>query len=71
MLKENNPLLKLEVKEEESKAYNFLKAIYESFYFLFDLILEDSIDSFWYECIGIIIGYGQIILYLFDKTVSK
>lgn len=71
MLKEKSPLLKLELKENESELFKFLKIIYESFFFLFDLILEDPIDSFWYECIGIIIGYGQIILYLFDKTVSK
>ena len=70
MLKEKNPLLK-DIKEEKIEIFQFFNNIFEAFYSLFDLILENPIENFWYECIGIIISYTQILLYLFDKTVSK
>jgi hypothetical protein len=70
MLKENNPLLKLELKEEKNKIIKIL-SFFEILYGIFDLILENPINNFWYEFIGITIGYFQIIMYLFDKTVSK
>ena len=70
MLKEKNPLLK-DFKEEKIEIFQFFKNIFEAFYNLFDIILENPIENFWYECIGIIISYAQILLYLFDKTVSK
>lgn len=71
MLKDKNPLLTIDLKEEKFELFNFLIHIYEAFYTLFDIILEDPIDNFWFECFGIIIGYSQILLYLVDKTVSK
>ena len=46
----------------------------DSMIFAFELyryILEDPFESFWFECIGIIMGYLQILLYLIDKTVNK
>ena len=70
MLKEKNPLLK-DFKKEKYEIFYFFKNIFEAFYTLFDLILENPIENFWYEFIGIIISYVQILLYLFDKTVSK
>ena len=70
MLKEKHPLLK-DFKEEKIDIFQFFKNIFEAFYNLFDIILENPIENFWYECIGIIISYVQILLYLFDKTVSK
>ena len=69
MLKEKNPLLK-DIKEEKLEIFHFFKNIFEAFYILFDLILENPIENFWYECIGIIFSYVQILLYIFDKTVS-
>ena len=48
-----------------------LKLIYEALYELYRYILEDPFESFWFECIGIIMGYLQILLYLIDKTVNK
>lgn len=71
MLKDKNPLLKIDLKEEKLELFYFLKHIYEAFYNLFDLILEDPIDNFWYECFGMVLGYSQVLLYLVDKTVSK
>ena len=70
MLKEKNPLLKIKLKDEKEKIEEIYFNIIESLFDLFDLILENPIDNFWYEFIGIIIGYSQILLYIFDKTVS-
>ena len=70
MLKEKNPLLKLNLKEEKYELSGLISNIYDSFYTLFNTILEDPIENFWYECISIIISYTQILLYLIDKTVS-
>jgi hypothetical protein len=50
---------------------NTLELIYEGLYELYRFILEDPFENFWFECIGIILGYAQIILYLVDKTVNK
>ena len=71
MLKEKNSLLIFEIKEKKSVLSQFLRNIYESLYSLFDSILERPIESIWYECIIIILGYLQLIIYIFDKTVSK
>ncbi len=70
MLKEKNPLLRLKLKEEKSFFYILIKAINESLYSLFDLILEEPYENIWYECISIIFQYLQLIIYIFDKTVS-
>ena len=42
----------------------------ESFYALFELILEDPIENFWFECFNISIGYTQLISYTLDLTVN-
>ena len=70
MLKEKNPLLRLKLKEEKSFFYILIKAINESLYSLFDLILEELYENIWYEYISIIFQYLQLIIYIFDKTVS-
>ena len=70
MLKENNPLLKLDIKEKKSFLFNIIIKVLESFYSLFDLILEDPLENFWYEIVSIVLGYIQILYYLIDKTVS-
>ncbi len=71
MLKEKNSLLTFEIKERKSVMRQFLRNIYESLYSLFDSILEQPIENMWYESIIIILGYLQLIIYIFDKTVSK
>ena len=70
MLKEKNPLLHMKLKNEKKSIFKYIKKIKESLYLLFSLILENPIENIWYECISIILGYLQIILYLFDKTIS-
>ena len=71
MLKEPNPLINLNLEKKPIFISNSLTLIYEGLYELYRYILEDPFESFWFECIGIIIGYLQILLYLIDKTVNK
>ena len=71
MLKESNPLIHLNLVKKPIFISNSLKLIYEALYELYRYILEDPFESFWFECIGIVIGYAQILLYLIDKTVNK
>ena len=70
MLKDQNPLIDLKLEKKPIFISNFLKLVYESLYELFRFILEDPFENFWFKCIGIIIGYAQILLYLIDKTVN-
>ncbi len=71
MLKKQNPLINLNFKKKSMFISNTLELIYEGLYELYRFILEDPFENFWFECIGIILGYAQIILYLVDKTVNK
>ena len=71
MLKESNPLIHLNLVKKPIFISNSLKLIYEALYELYRYILEDPFESFWFECIGIIMGYLKILLYLIDKTVNK
>ena len=71
MLKEPNPLIDLSLEKKPIFISNFLKLIYEALYELFQYILEDPFENFWFECIGIVLGYAQLVLYLIDKTVNK
>jgi hypothetical protein len=71
MLKEQNPLINLNFEKKSMFISNTLELIYEGLYELYRFILEDPFENFWFECIGIILGYAQIILYLVDKTVNK
>ena len=71
MKMEKNPLLKLKIQNRKSTLFEFYYSYSESLYELFDLIIENSIDNFWYECINILLGYIQLIAYMFDPTVSN
>ena len=71
MLKEKNPLLKLNLIEKKFILTEMCIKIFESFYKIFDIILEDPIENFWFEFLGIVFGYSQIIYYWIDRTVSK
>ena len=71
MLKEKNPLLKMKLNQGKAFLYILIKSINESLYSLFDLILEEPYESIWYKCISIIFEYLQLIIYIFDKTVSQ
>ncbi len=71
MLKEKNPLLKLNLIEKKFILSEICIKIFEAFYKLFDIILEDPIENFWFEFLGIVMGYSQILYYLIDRTVSE
>lgn len=70
MNKEKNPLLYIQLTKKRKTFITFYNACTESLYSLFDLILEDPIENFWFECINIFFGYIQLILFIFDSTVS-
>ena len=70
MIRDNNPLLDLNLKKEKSFIFKLRKTIFESLYSLFNSIMENPFENIWYESISIIIGYFQLIIYLFDRTVS-
>ena len=69
MLKEKNPLLKLDLKREDSFISNEIFSIYENVFSLYDLILSNPFENLWFELFSIILGYCQLGLYLFDSTV--
>ena len=70
MIKEKNPLNKLKFTKKKSIINEFFNSIIESIFTLFDLILDDPIENFWYECIQIFFGYMEMFIYIFDSTVS-
>ena len=71
MLKEPKPLIDLHLEKKSIFVSNILKLIYDALYEIYRYILEDPFENFWFEAIGIVIGYLQILLYLIDKTVNK
>ena len=70
MLKEKNPLLKLELELKKPMLFKFIDYSFEALYELYDFILDSPIENFWYECIIIILSYLQLISLMFDETVS-
>ena len=69
MLKEKNPLLKLNIKINEETITNLNGNFFEGLFLLYDFILEESIENFWYECFNIIISYLQLISFSFYESV--
>ena len=70
MLKDKNSLLNLYFKKKIPQLSNMLDYIFESLYSLYDLLLDEPIENFWYESFNIIMSYLQLIAFIFDKTVS-
>ena len=71
MLKEKNPLIKIKIKKEISIFKKIINSLLESLFALFELILEDPIENFWFEIISLFICYIQMIMFIFNETVSK
>ena len=69
MLKEKNPLIKLELKSKKGALNIIIQESYNALFTLYYLILEDTIENIIYEIINIIIGYLQLIIFIFDYTV--
>ena len=71
MLKDSNSLLKLQLETKKSILIKVYQNIFESLYQLFEIILDDPIENFTFEVINIFIGYLQIIIFIFNETVSR
>ena len=71
MIKEKNPLLKLKLKKSVSLFMNLYNNNVESFFDLYDTLLEAPFENIWFETIHILFGYCQLMAYLFDGTVSS
>ena len=70
MIKEKNPLLELEFKKQNIILSNIFNNFCEAFYALYDFILQDPIENFWYECFSVFLSYLQLISFLFSEAVS-
>ena len=70
MIKENNPLLNLKLQKSISPLMSLYNNNVESFYDLYDIILEAPFENIWFEIMHILFGYCQLMAYLFDATVS-
>ena len=72
MLRENNPVLKLKLRKEKTMLTKILiDNIFQPLFELFDLILDDPIENFWFEIISLFICYIQIIMFIFNETVRN
>ena len=63
MLKGNENLLKINFKNE--------KIIYEALYELYFLILQSPMENILFEIISFLLSYLQIIMFIFNETVSN
>ena len=70
MLKEKTPILKMNLKSKKETITNIKNNLFSGLFLLYDFILENPIENFWYECINIIISYLQLISLSFDESVS-
>ena len=70
MLKEKNPLLKLNFQKDKNRIVEKFNNIFDGLYALYFFILEDPIENFWYECLNILVSYLQLISFAFNEVVS-
>lgn len=71
MIKEKNPLLNLKIVKDKSPLLDFYNNNIETLFELFDLLLDNPIESIWFEFIKIFFGYFQLIAFAFDPGVSN
>ena len=71
MLKENENLLELKLTREKIIYSKTRKLIYEALYELFFLILQSPIESILFEIINLLLSYLQILMFIFNRTVSN
>ena len=67
MLKDKNPILKIKINLENSSSVN---KFYEALYLLYDFMLNDPIEIFFLDFLGILLSYLQLIAFIFEDTVS-
>lgn len=71
MLKEKNPLLNLKLNHNKKFLSDLYGSFSEGIFMLYDFILEEPVENFWYECFNIIISYLQLLTLSFDTVVSR
>ena len=70
MIGDKSSLLKIELSKKVSMFNEFYKDFIEGIYELFSIMLDEPVESIWYESISIILGYFQLIIYIIDESVS-
>jgi len=71
MIKEKNPLLTLKLHKSISRFMSLYNNNVESFYDLYEILLEAPFENIWFETMHILFGYCQLVAYLFDATVRS
>ena len=71
MLKGNENLLKVNFINAKIIYSETRKIIYEALYELYYLILQSPIENILFEIISFLLSYLQIIMFIFNETVSK
>ena len=71
MLKGNEDLLNINFKSYKIIYSETRKIIYEALYELYFLILQSPIENILFEIISFLLSYLQIIMFIFNETVSN
>jgi len=70
-MSENKKILNAEIMKKESEQVEKIRKIFEGIYVIFYYILKDPFDNFWWECFSLVTQYSQLIIFIFDETVSN
>ena len=68
---ENQSLINVKTKKERIPLIEHFNNLCEGLYDLYYLILQDPVESFWWEVMSLIFSYSQMFIYVIDETVSK
>jgi hypothetical protein len=71
MIKENAQLLKINLENKRMIYSKMRTIIYEALYELYYLILQDPIENILFEIITFLLSYLQILMFVFNETVSN
>ena len=66
----NKNILHVDVFEKQSKAKEKIQSILDGICEIYFFILKNPLDNFFWECISLLIQYIQLIIFIFDETVS-
>ena len=71
MIKENENLLNLNLENEKKIFSKTHKILYDALYELFFLILQSPIENPLFEIVTFLLSYFQILMFIFNETVSN
>ena len=71
MIKENDYLLNLNLENKKKIFSQIHKILYEALYELFFLILKSPIENLLFEIVTFLLSYLQILMFIFNETVSN